>query len=107
MGYVPELDVTPELNNEMASIYQSQIGVLRWMVELGWTDINMEVSMLASQLAVQRKGHMEALLHIFAFLKSHHNSRLAMDPTYPNIDYSVFKECDWKEFYGDVKEDIQ
>ena len=29
-----------------------------------------------------------------------------MDPTYPMIDMTKFKECDWREFYGDVKEAI-
>ena len=106
MGYAPELDDTPCLNPSLASYYQSQIGVLRWMVELGRVDINTEVSMLSSQLAMPREGHLEALLHIFAFLKAKHNSRLALDPTYPDIDYSVFKQCDWKEFYGDAKEAI-
>jgi hypothetical protein len=27
---------------------------------------------------------------------------MVFDPTYPQIDMSSFKECDWKEFYGDV-----
>ncbi|KAL7523110.1 hypothetical protein ACHAWF_000375, partial [Thalassiosira exigua] len=33
--YRPEIDVTTELEAEEASYYQSLIGVLRWMVELG------------------------------------------------------------------------
>ena len=39
-GWKPELDVTPLLNPEDASYFQQQIGVLRWMVELGRVDIN-------------------------------------------------------------------
>ena len=31
---------------------------------------------------------------------------MAFDPTYPKIEMSDFKECDWKEFYGDVTEAI-
>ena len=31
-GYVPKLDVTPELNVDHATSYQSRIGVLRWCV---------------------------------------------------------------------------
>ena len=27
-------------------------------------------------------------------------------PTYPDIDKSGFKKCDWKEFCGDLEEDI-
>jgi len=50
--YVPELDTTRELDPEECSYYQSQIGILRWMVELGRTDIITEVSTLASHLAL-------------------------------------------------------
>ena len=28
------------------------------------------------------------------------------DPSYPEIDHSVFKEHDWSEFYRDAKEAI-
>lgn len=31
---------------------------------------------------------------------------MIFDPTYPMIDMRDFKECDWKAFYGDVKEAI-
>ena len=31
---------------------------------------------------------------------------MVFDPTYPEIDMSQFKECDWKSFYGNVKEAI-
>jgi hypothetical protein len=33
-GYILELDTTPELNDKDAMFYQSQIGVLRWCIEL-------------------------------------------------------------------------
>ena len=50
--YWPELDVSPELSAELASNYQSLIGVLRWIVELGRVDICLEVSLLSSHLAL-------------------------------------------------------
>ena len=37
--YRPELDISAELNPTDASYYQSLIGVLRWIVELGRVDI--------------------------------------------------------------------
>ena len=43
-GYEPELDVSPELDVDAAAFYQSQIGVLRWCVEMGHIDIITEVS---------------------------------------------------------------
>jgi hypothetical protein len=76
------------------------------MVELGRIDIIMEVSLLASQLAMPRIRHLEAVFCIYSYLDRKHNSRMVFDPTYPGIDMGSFKECDWKEFYGDVKEAI-
>ena len=46
------------------------------------------------------------MYNIFGYLKRRHNAVLAFDPTYPDIDDSKFKQCDWKEFYGEVKEAI-
>jgi len=104
--YAPEMDITPELNAVQATYFQSQVGVLRWMVELGRIDIITETSMLASQTAMPREGHLDALFRVFAYLKKKHNSRMVFDPSYPSIDHSDFKVCDWKDFYGNVKEAI-
>ncbi len=43
-GYRPEIDVSRELAGEEASYYQSLIGILRWMVELGRVDICLELT---------------------------------------------------------------
>ena len=51
MNYEPELDQSAPLDPELASFYQSIIGVMRWMVELGCVDITTEVSLLSSYLA--------------------------------------------------------
>ena len=104
--YELELDTTPTLNAELASWYASLIGMLRWMVEIGRVDIITEVSKMASQMASPREGHLDALMHIFGFLRINHNSRMAYDPSYPTIDMNVFKPNDWKSFYGNVKESI-
>ena len=60
--YRPELDVSPELGATEAAYYQSLIGILRWMVELGRVDICLEVSMMSSHLALPREGHLEQVL---------------------------------------------
>jgi hypothetical protein len=46
------------------------------------------------------------LFHLFAYLEKKHNAQFVYDPTYPDIDLRVFKQCDWKQFYGEVKEAI-
>mmetsp|Transcript_986 Transcript_986/g.909 ORF Transcript_986/g.909 Transcript_986/m.909 type:complete len:326 (-) Transcript_986:342-1319(-) len=106
VNYETGMDTSPELDPQMASYYQSQIGILRWMVELGRIDINTEVSMMALHLDLPREGHLDTLLHVYSYLKHKYNARLAMDPSYPDIDMSVFKECEWKRFYGNMKEAI-
>ena len=73
-GYRPEIDITPELGPEDADYFHSLIVVLRCIVELGRIDINIEVSMLSSHLVLIQEGHIQELLHIFAYLKKHLNS---------------------------------
>ena len=68
-GYVPELDVTPELNVDHSSFYQSQIGVLHWCVELCQINIITEVSLLSLHFALPQEGHLNAMFHVFAYLE--------------------------------------
>jgi hypothetical protein len=53
--YSPELDITPFLDDDMMNFYQSQISILRWMVELGRLDIYIQVALLSSYLAQPRR----------------------------------------------------
>ena len=73
-NYRPEIDMTEELGEDDTAYYNSLIGVLRWIVELGRVDINTEVSMLSSHLALPRSGHLDAVLNIIAYLNKTHNS---------------------------------
>ena len=102
----PELDDTAELKADGIQWYQELIGMLRWAVEIGRVDINLEVSMMSSHLALPRQGHLEAALHVFGFLKSHKKLRLAFDPIRPQINPNRFKVYDWQDFYRGAKEAI-
>jgi Reverse transcriptase (RNA-dependent DNA polymerase) len=105
--YRPEMDVTALLNADEANYYQSLVGVLRWIIEVGRIDITTEVSMLAAHMAMPRVGHLYAVFRVFAYLKAKHNSRMIFDPTYPTINHHKFKaDEDWTSFYGNVKEAI-
>jgi hypothetical protein len=53
-----------------------------------------------------RQGHLDALFHLFAYLEKKHNAQIIYDPMYQDIDLRVFKQCDSKQFYGEVKEAI-
>ena len=103
-GYRPELDVTPELNHKQHRYYQGLIGVLRWMIELGRVDILYEISVLSRFLANPRKGHLDQVFHVFAYLKGHAKSTMVFDDTRPNYDESRFKIVDWGDQYPDAGE---
>ena len=92
--YDPDMDMTKQVSTELATYYQSQIGILHWMVEMGRIDIAMEVSLLASHVALPREGHLEAVFHMYAYLKHKHNSRYALHPTYPQVHMGDFREVD-------------
>ena len=93
--YQPELDMSAELSPKEAAYYQSQIGVLRWMVELGRIDICLEVSMMSSHIALPRINHLKHLLQIFGYLNNHHNAEVVFDPTDPVINENDYEIRDW------------
>ena len=103
-GYKPELDSTPLLDENDASMYMQFIGILRWIVELGRIDICCEVSMMSSYSAAPRSGQLDAVLHIFAYLASHDRSRIVMDDGY--VSHETEPVCEWKEFYPEAKDEI-
>ena len=108
-SYRPEIDVTPELSPLDASYYQSLIGILRWIVELGRIDICLETSMMSSHLALPREGHLKQVFHIFAYLRKYHNTEMVFDPSDPIIDHEKFARQDWtsSEFgHIDGKEEL-
>ncbi len=77
----------------------SLIGILCWAVELGRIDIYIDVALFSSHMAQARVGHMEQVIHIFAYLKSHLQSNMVFDLNPIEWDDEQFKQCDWSDFY--------
>ena len=71
--------------------------MLRWETEIGRVDVLHKISILSQYQESPRQGHMEQLLHIWAYLDKTHKLTLYFDPVRPNIDYEDFK-TDRKEF---------
>ena len=103
MRYDPKMDMNTELEPDSASHFQPIIVFLKWIVELGRVDITMKISLLLSHLALLREGQLEAAVHIMAYLRQKYHCTLAYDPTYPEVDHSIFKKCDWTEFYWNAR----
>ena len=109
--YCPKIDISPELNVTDAAYYQSLIGILRWMVELGRVHITTEVSMLLSCLALSREGHLKQLFWMFSYLEKQHNDEMVFDDTVPDVDYTEFSKQDWDNTVyandrGELKEEV-
>ena len=96
--YCPRVDISEELAGEEVSYYQSLIDVLRWILELCRADIRIEVSMMSPNLALPQRGHLDEVLHIFAYLKSHANSEMVYDPSGIEFDRSEFSRKYWRYF---------
>lgn len=105
-NYHPEIDDSNEVNDQLTNYYQELVGVLRWAVELGRIDIAYEVSVMSSQMANPRVGHLKELLHIFGYLKQIPKKSLAMCPAYHFPDERRFRTCDWIDFYPNASEPI-
>ena len=80
LNYIPELDVSKELNSELATRYMQLIGFLRWVIELGCNDIYTEVSILSQYSALPRKGRIDALYGIFAYMRKKMKTCITFDP---------------------------
>jgi hypothetical protein len=72
-GLHPELDNTPFLKDDDVQLYQSYIGVRRWVAELGRIDIAHVAGVMARFSAAPREGYMWIVLRIFAYCKTHND----------------------------------
>ena len=91
-GYCPELDITPDLDSKRAAYYQSLIGIVLFIVELGRVDITVKTSVMDSCMAMPCCGHMEKLFHIFKFLFNKHNTEMLLELSDPEIDQACFEQ---------------
>ena len=68
-NYRLEIDISEGLGAKEASYFQSLIGIILWMAELGRFDICTETSIMSSHLALPRRGNLERLFHMLSYLK--------------------------------------
>jgi hypothetical protein len=106
LNYRLELDTSPLLTDEAVNYFQSQISILRWAVELGRIDIYVDTALLSQHLVHPRQGHLEAVYHIYSYLKSHERRTVVFDDATVTFSQADFQSFDWTDFYGNVKEVI-
>ena len=109
-SYVPELDMSEELDGDGITMFQELIGELRWAIEIGRVDIHTEVSMLSAYQASPRRGHLEQVIHIYGYLKKYEKLTLYFDPQVPILgdiaDFDSHTPEIFREQYRDAEEQI-
>ena len=85
-GYKPELDMNYECDADHTLKYQQFIGILRWYMELGCINIQLEVALISQYQMIPRGAKLEALYLIFCFLWKNPKKNQVMDPSTPKID---------------------
>jgi hypothetical protein len=90
----------------MTNYYQGLIGILRWIVELGWIDIIVPVTMLSCYFMPPHEGHLQQTYHIFAYLKQFNRPMLVFDDCEPCFPTNGFHTCDWGSHYPDASEKV-
>jgi len=107
--YHPELESSDLLGDDLHSRYQQIIGMLRWAVELGRIDIQVDVAIMSQYLAAPRIGHLEAVYGIVRYLDQYPDRRLVMSAIpiqYPDdVENGFNHNADWKDFYGEMVEE--
>ena len=112
--YRPELESSPMCNDNLTTLYQNLIGILRWSCELGRVDILLEVSLLSQYMSSPRMGHLIQACNIFKYLKNHDRSWIVLNPDKFEIEWEPFKDEPspqeraeaMKLLYPDVQNDI-
>ena len=64
----PELDTSELLNEDDQKIYQSLIGALQWVIQIGRFDITTAVMSLSRFRAMPRQGHLDRVKRIHGYL---------------------------------------
>jgi hypothetical protein len=92
-GYHPETDETDELGANNVTLYQELVEIVRWATEIGRVDVLHEIAIMSQYQGCPREGHLKNLLQIFAFWRDNPKISLYMDPSLPNVDYSIHPSC--------------
>jgi hypothetical protein len=93
-GDHPELDTSELLDLRGIKQYQSLIGSLQWVIQLGRFDITTAVMSMSSYRSAPRKGHLSRVKRIVGYLKKMDNGVIRIRTGQP--DYSTVGEREYK-----------
>ncbi len=106
-GDHPEVDTSELVDLEDTKIYQSLIGSLQWVVQIGRFDVATSVMSMSRFRAAPRCGHLERVKRIIGYLSKMRHGKIRVLTEEP--DFSAFpdKHYDWTyTCYHGAKEEI-
>ena len=106
-GDHPELDTSELLDEDGQKIYQSLIGALQWVIQIGRFDINTAVMTLSRFRAMPRQGHLDRVKRIHGYLSKLNHATIKIRTDAPDYSSVPVKQYDWEyTCYADAKEEI-
>jgi hypothetical protein len=107
-GDQPELDLTPELDQDGIRLYQSLIGALQWAVTLGRIDILVGVTTMSSFRVAPRQGHLDRLKRMYGYLRKNPDGAIRFRTGIPDHEsHNIPKTYDWIDsVYGSHNEEL-
>ena len=106
-GDHPEVDSSDLLDFKMTKIYQSLIGALQWVIQIGRFDVQAAVMTLSQFRAAQHLGHINRVKRIYGYLSKMRHAIIRIRTS--ELDYSAIPEKihSWSSTcYPDAKEAI-
>ena len=106
-GDHPELDTSELLDTENVKIYQSLIGALQWVIQIGRFDISTSVMTLSRFRALPRQGHLDRVKRIHGYLSKMRHGLVRIRTEKPDYSDIPEKKYEWSySCYSGAKEEI-
>ena len=105
-GDHPELDLSPELDDNGRALYMSLVGQCQWLISLGRFDISCALMTLSRFRAAPREGHMKRIKRVFGYLKQYPKGALRVRVGVPDYTALPKPTYDWTSVYGDTSDEL-
>ena len=103
----PELDTSEIIEGQEVNHYLTMVGQLQWLITLGRFDIQAQVITMSRFRAQPRKGHLDRLKRICAYVIRTKDYATRFRTTEPDYSYLPDQNFDWAHtVYGHVHEII-
>jgi len=106
-GDHPKLDTSEPLNEDDQKTYQSSIGALQWVIQIGRFDIQTAVMTLSCFLTMPRQGHLDRVKRIHGCRSKMRHATIKIRSDAPDYSNIPVKLCGWEcSCHADAKEEI-